>query len=307
MSYEERDSKGDTLDDKEQATETTGEVDKSDEQQPLLHLLLDAGYGIPRETRPRQEKILAMAKQIANFLEWQHEQHQQQQQQEATPVCQIAPVTVIGCQDDDMKAALLQRLEKVMANTKITKPKMPTEDSAEATEDDKDGSEENPREPLLPLHFSFTRSEEHTRELLQDAVYLSPDAPSSLQPSRLPPAKVVIGLLIDRRVQVNRSLSRSEQLQLEARRWPMEVLEDVLNELQPNREDTDDKQQQPYYHTNEPLNVDTILEALQQWSWNATTVGSDDIASGDDTAFRHASFQAFRNHAQRHPARTQHR
>ena len=275
----------------------------ADASPPLpLHLLLDAGYGIPRESRPRQEKILAMAKQIANFLEWQQQQMQLSVQLESESPVAVAPVTVIGCNDDDMKAALLQRLESLWANsrTKTTKETHSTqEEQLDADPTPTPKNDNIPTPPRLPSHFSFARDEDHTRVLLQNAVYLSPDAPSSLDPSRPPPTHVIVGLLIDRRVQVNRSLSRSEQLHLPALRWPMEVLS-----VRDDDDDASDDHQ--YHHSQEPLNVDTILEALQQWSWN-TTAGTTETNTNDDTAFRHASLQAFRNHAQRHPARPQHR
>jgi len=90
--------------------------------QPALHLLLDAGYGIPREIRPRQEKILAIAKQIANFLEWQ----QQTSSSFATSKTEttnllLAPVTVIGCKDEEMKAALIDRLESLLSSNPKSK------------------------------------------------------------------------------------------------------------------------------------------------------------------------------------------
>lgn len=236
-----------------------------------LHLLLDAGYGIPREARPRQEKILAIAKQIANFLEWQL-----LNKNNGEPQQEVAAVTVVGCDTQGMKEALLERLEKLWSAQNKAAPL----DKEEESTLNNNGKEAG----LLPPHFSFARDEEHSKELLQDAVYLSPDAPSALNPSQPPPAKVIVGLLIDRRVQLNRSLTRSEQLELSACRWPMETLEE-------------------YHHPQEPLNVDTILEALQQWTWNYGC--SKDTE--DDLPFLKASIQAFRHHEQRHPARPKHR
>jgi hypothetical protein len=232
--------------------------DKTDRQQgnaPSLHVILDAGYGVPREARPRQEKILAMAKQIANFLKWQTQHHGEP-----------ARVTVVGCPDEDMKACLLDRLKHLWQTM---------------------GSVA--KQSLLPLppNFSFANDLEHSQECLQDAIYLSPDAPSALDSCCPPPSKVIVGLLIDRRVQLNRSLLRSQQLELPARRWPMEVLGDDQ-------------------HPQEPLNVDTILEALQQWSWNYCN-NSDELERTNDNPFRQASMQAFGHHAHRHPARPKHR
>jgi len=277
-------------------------LDNEEKRQPL-HLLLDAGYGVPRESRPRQEKILAIAKQIANFLQWQ-------QQHAKSTTTGMAPVTVIGCEDECLKTALLQRLEILLDNASdfkqvtatTTKPPPDSDKNNACTENDNgnppssectnNGDTDTPGSTrLLPIHFSFAKDPEHTAELLQDAVYLSPDAPVALNPSRHPPGKVIVGLLIDRRVQINRSLHRSEQMQLPAKRWPMEVVGGTSDDA---------------FHPQEPLNVDTILEALQQWSWNCwdKNIGFE---AEDDTAFLEASHQAFRHHVQRHPARPKHR
>jgi len=281
--------------------------------QPALHLLLDAGYGIPREIRPRQEKILAIAKQIANFLEWQ----QQTSSSFATSKTEttnllLAPVTVIGCKDEEMKAALIDRLESLLSSN--PKSKMLTQITSATNENEIIENEDFRSDSFssqqrtsaksstsvvqqLPSHFSFARDQEHTDTLLVDAVYLSPDASSCLNPNRPPPSKVVVGLLIDRRIQLNRSLGRSQQLHLDAKRWPMEVLGDGN-----------------LCHSQEPLNVDTILEALQQWSWNSHTTSSCNTSSTDggsmvnnDYAFQQASLQAFLHHTKRHPARPKHR
>ncbi|CAB9513193.1 expressed unknown protein [Seminavis robusta] len=258
----------------ETTSTNTQESVGSDAAVPPLHLLLDAGYGIPREARPRQEKVLAIAKQIANFLAWQC------QQQDSS--CSLrAPVTVVGCPNDDMKTALLERLKQLWGDT--------TEIGRQSAERPTTVGEESSGNKRLPPHFSFAKDLEHSNELLQNAVYLSPDASSALDPCGAPPSKVIVGLLIDRRIQPNRSLNRSEKLEIPPRRWPMEVIED-------------------YHHPQEPLNVDTILEALQQWSWNhegSSTTQERHVQ--DDTPFRRASLQAFQHHAQRHPARPKHK
>ena len=245
-----------------------------------LHILLDGGYGIPREARPRQEKVFAISKQIANFLTWQQQQRGRQGSL-TDKTGELAPVTVIGCTDDDMKTAILERLRFLLVSAESVEGANDVDAGLVEADDDDVADVEG-----LPSHFSFARDEEHEMELLEDAVYLSPDAPMTLNPSQAPPGKVIVGLLIDRRVQINRSLYRSEKLNLVARRWPMDVLSDE-------------------YHPQEPLNVDTILEALQQWTWNSDADKTGDVE--DDTAFVEASMQAFRHHAERHPARPKHR
>jgi hypothetical protein len=248
------------LDDSELDGDHDDKADRQQDNDPSLHVLLDAGYGVPREARPRQEKILAMAKQIANFLKWQMQHYGEP-----------ARVTVVGCPDEDMKACLLDRLKQLWQTMGTKESLLLEEDTVVA----------------LPPNFSFADSLVQSQECLRDAVYLSPDAPSALDPCRRPPRKVIVGLLIDRRVQVNRSLLRSQQLQLPVRRWPMEVLGDDQ-------------------HPQEPLNVDTILEALQQWYWNYNNA-NDQVERTNDNPFRQASMQAFGHHAHRHPARPKHR
>ena len=270
----------------EQQLETSSAEIAMEPTTPPLHLLLDAGYGVPRESGPRQEKILAIAKQIANFLLWQ----QKQQEQHSSAAACLSPVTVIGCTDVSMKHALKERLQKLLLLGEEL--------------DHKPKDDDNPDKiHVLPPNFAFANSSEEEKELLQDAIYLSPDAPSTLNPSTPPPNKVIVGLLIDRRVQINRSWQRAQLLQLEAKRWPMEYLNDADN----NNNDDEEYMDLYHHHAQEPLNVDTILEALQQWSWNCSSSGQEQLMVQDDTPFRNASLQAFRHHAQRHPARPKHR
>ena len=280
---------------------------------PTLHILLDAGYGIPRETRPRQEKIYAISKQISNFLTWQLEESSRKQHPNNL---QISPVTVFGFgKDNTMKNEIMKRLkillkETVTATTTTSKNTTVNEENNDegCCKDDSNDEENNDG---LPRHLSFSNDddneEEHTKMLLNDAIYLSPDAPTALNPCGSPPTKVIVGLLIDRRVQLNRSLQRSEKLNLEAKHWP---LLDTLILRSSNDEANQHEQQQMRFHKNEPLNVDTILEALQQWDWNckiSKSKGGEVVLDGDDTPFINASLQAFRHHTERHPSRPIHR
>ena len=290
---------------------------------PTLHILLDAGYGIPRETRPRQEKIYAISKQISNFLTWQLEESSRKQHPNNL---QISPVTVFGFgKDKTMKNEIMKRLKILLkdtttATTTTTNTTADEENNEGGCQDDSNDEENNAAAaaayvsdtvsdsaglsiPGLPKHLSFARDddEEHTTELLNDAVYLSPDAPTGLNPCGAPPQKVIVGLLIDRRVQLNRSLQRSEKLNLEAKHWPL------LDTLVLKSNDDEQEEEKLHFHKNEPLNVDTILEALQQWDWNCKISGGEVVLDGDDTPFINASFQAFRHHAERHPSRPIHR
>ena len=122
------------------------------------------------------------------------------------------------------------------------------------------------------------------------AVYLSPDAPASLDARRPPPRAVVVGMLIDRRVIPNRSLRQAERLSLPAVRLPMDQLR--VEGLR----------------SSEALNVDTVLELMERW-WD----GVDGLAegSGDDgdclrRCFLDAALGAMCSHEDRHPNRPVH-
>lgn len=138
-------------------------------------------------------------------------------------------------------------------------------------------------------------------------VYLSPDADESLDPCQRPPRIAIVGLLIDRRIQPNRSKERASKLLFKnndtttssssttsgivvSKRWP---LEDCFVDI----------------NAKEPLNVDCIMEGMQQWWWNyaldkaaTTTISS----TNNKEHFVHAASQAIQHHAERHPSRPLH-
>ena len=207
-------------------------------------LICDAGYGFPREKKPRKEKILAIARQLVNFLEWQ--------QQASTSTDTLAHVRVVGCQDDEIKYLLENRTKELW-----------------------DGS-------VLPSHVEFScQTLEESVATAGHAVYLSPDAQASMDPAQIPPSMVIIGLLIDRRVQPNRSKNRAEGLNIVAQQWP---LAQCFANMNPQ----------------EPLNVDCILEGMQQWWWNCE---KNDLSK---ECFIQAASQAIDHHAKRHPSRPVH-
>lgn len=221
-------------------------------------LICDAGYGVPRESRPRKEKILAIARQLVNFLQWQ-------KLQKDVP----ATIKVVACQDESLKQALEDRTRSLLH------------------EDEGD-------EPSLPQHLSFSCQplEDACHDLFDDAsesvVYLSPDAGEAVDPTTKPPRFVVIGLLIDRRIQPHRSQERASALQLVAKRWP---LDDCFQEIS----------------ANEPLNVDCILEGMQQWWWNSDSISTSDDPAACRETFLQAATQAIQHHAERHPSRPVHK
>lgn len=196
----------------------------------------DAGYGFPSEPRPRKEKILAVAKQIVNFLKWQR-QHQQHD---------VAVVKLLGCNEADQKA-IKTRMEE------LWKGQLP----------------ENMEFSLQSMEQFATGTTHH------GAVYLSPDAETSLDPNKPAPSIVVVGMLIDRRVQLNRSLQRAECLGILPARLQLENFN---------------------IDNHEPLNVDVVMETMQQWWWNGTGRES----------YMNATEQAIQHHCERHPNRPLH-
>ena len=82
-------------------------------------------------------------------------------------------------------------------------------------------------------------------------MYLSPDASYTLPSTSPPPRVAIIGMLIDRRITTDRSRVRAEEtLKIKAAKLPLDELN--VKELT----------------SQEPLNVDTVMELMQRWWWN---------------------------------------
>lgn len=277
---------------------TTSSNEKNDDEH--FQILCDLGYGIPKEPRPRREKILAISKQLVNFLTWQ--QHQVQQQSSVT---RASPIEIVSCPDPVIQKALLDRMQELWktAAAATASPNQLLTTTALAD---------------FPSHIiSFSRHglEEWVQEYYQkrrkhddsspsssssssspSIVYLSPDAEESLDPTQPPPRIVVIGLLIDRRtIQTNKSKDRAHQLHIQAARWP---LDRIVANISPS----------------EPLNVDCVLEGMQQWEWNChnkiVNDDNNDVVSNDKNrvkACADAIVQALEHHTRRHPERPIHK
>lgn len=266
----------------------------SDERLIGTHTILcDMGYGLPNERRPRREKVLAIARQLVNFLRWQNEQTT------LTPAAldsgsvrsnlSPAQLIIVACTDVH---SLEQRMIQLWTSEqpqgsvggKVSRLPSHVHISSRSLEDWL--SEFYPNRKLPPVNESdsliVTLDTEQTSIPIEDCCYLSPDAAYSLDPCRAcpPPPVIIVGMLIDRlTIQKNRSLHRAEQLQIHSARLPLERV--------------------VQWHIHEPLNVDCILECMQQWSWNV---------QGDATErpFEHAATQAIQHHIQRHPRRPRH-
>jgi hypothetical protein len=192
------------------ASETTTETETPSTPPPRAlktTILCDMGYGFPNESRPRKEKLLAISRQLVNFLQWQRQ---------ATDTAEVAAIQVVACPDPEVAQALEARILQLW--------------KSECEEDQ------------LPSHFSIsTKPLEDWLEKVNEEdrgqeapvslpVYLSPDAEDILDPIQDPPPIVVVGLVIDRsRIQLNRSADRAVHLTLPLARWPLETVSDVLD------------------------------------------------------------------------------
>jgi hypothetical protein len=223
-------------------------------------ILCDLGYGLPKESRPRKEKLLSISKQLVNFLLWQ-----QAEKGSRSP----ASIKIVLENCDDNATTIEQSLRGRM------------EELWNRETDDKD--------PFPPGSVSFTNQPLLELVVGKEVTYLSPDATETLDLSQ-PPATVVVGLLIDRRIQANRSVRRAAGLGVRTARWPLEELPIELDK-------------------NEPLNVDCVLEGMQQWYWNWQEKGPTDDGSEDPARarFAAAAVQAIRRHQRRHPVRPRHK
>ena len=198
----------------------------------------DAGYGFPSEAKPRRERVLAVAKQIVNFLVWQTE----------SSTDDLAEIVICDC-DQQCRTAVEDRMKQLLKSS-------------------------------LPTHVTFS-TDSLVSLSSQDVVYLSPDADEMLDPTKEPPDHVVVGLLVDRRIQPNRSKRQAESLGLPCARLALEAF---------NMDDC------------EPLNVDTVLVGMQQWWWNCQK-GEEPLQE----CFMKAVETTMQQHIARHPNRPLHK
>lgn len=129
-------------------------------------------------------------------------------------------------------------------------------------------------------------------DIENEVVYLSPDASDTLSSTSPPPRIVVIGMLIDRNTTSNRSLGQAKTLMLKAVKLP-------LNELNVRE-----------LISEEPLNVDTVMELMQNWHWNYNKISKQqheyDVNAARKKAFIDAAAWAMKSQRDRHPNRTIH-
>jgi hypothetical protein len=164
-------------------------------------LLCDLGYGVPKEARPRKEKILAIARQLVNFLTWQHDAYKKQIDNNENDK-QLAKVVLVDCNDDNVQSALLERMKELWYQSHSDDEAFPSNlmfSKQRSLQDYTVSNQNNDKSSSYP-----------------SLVYLSPDADQVLNVTKGPPRIAVIGMLIDRRIQVDRSLHRSASLTFRA-------------------------------------------------------------------------------------------
>jgi hypothetical protein len=129
----------------------------------------------------------------------------------------------------------------------------------------------------LPSHIKFL---DNPLILNSADIYLSPDADEVLDPNFEPPQSVIVGLLIDRKIQPNRSKNQAVILGIKSARLALENFN--LN-------------------CNEPLNVDTVLMGIQRWWWNRSI-----RVLNCKESFLDAIEHSMSEHIRRHPNRPTH-
>mmetsp|Transcript_16219 Transcript_16219/g.30670 ORF Transcript_16219/g.30670 Transcript_16219/m.30670 type:complete len:163 (-) Transcript_16219:1618-2106(-) len=145
-------------------------------------------------------------------------------------------------------------------------------------------------------------------------VYLSPDADERLDPYQDPPRIAVVGMLVDRKIQPNRSKLRAQELsdQTSSKGHDDNNVNDDISRMQVKRLPMDDLRVVDL-KDNEPLNIDTVMEIMERWWGNIRlfkeTKGESldrDRVLYDPTHFADAAIRALHSHRKRHPNRTIH-
>ena len=227
-------------------------------QAPIL--LCDAWYGFPTQKRPRKERINAVSRQLSNFLEWRSSSSTA-----SDSSAHNCKVSLLGS-DGDVKA-VKDRIHEI-------------------TNNNVDG---------IDFHSITIQQYIDELQVIDQVVYLSPDATDTLSCTSSPPQIVIIGMLIDRRITTDRSKKRSETLKIRSAKLPLDELN--VKELS----------------NKEPLNVDTVLELMQRWYYNCNQLKKKHDESSDEITssmyrkcFVSAAAYAMKTQRDRHPNRTVH-
>jgi hypothetical protein len=243
-------------------------------------ILCDSWYGFPSQKRPRKERICAVSRQLVNFLEWRLGF-----EPNFPPHANRCQIHLLGSGVD--VEAIRDRMQDIAA-----------EQSAPGKYDSEIIYKSN-----LDIHEAIQQWKNNINNTDVEPVYLSPDASESLSVLSRPPPVVIVGMLIDRRITSDRSRKRAEDtLNLRAVKLP-------LNELNVKE-----------MCSEEPLNVDTVMELMQRWWFNCDKLETDLPLRDDDAGdikhdlaanqykkcFVKAAAWAMKSHRDRHPNRPIH-
>ena len=317
-------------------------------------LICDAWYGFPTQKRPRRERINAVGRQISNFLEWRHRHTQyaplllQRQQQQSTSssskINDIDPPRNTPCHivflgaAGDVKAVQkrvdeLSQQEQLSSNAWndtddfnhdcdrdirnkdggggdgdviLFQHDVTVQDFLETSIQSNGDIDINMNDAVTDQSANF-QNDNDTDKCETTIIYLSPDASYTLPITCRPPRTVILGMLVDRHTIANRSQQRAENiLGMKAAQLPLKEL-NVTG-----------------LYSNEPLNVDTVMEMMQRWWWNCDELemrlkqqrqrkqhcDDGDKVDNMDEAYRKcfldAAAWALKSHRDRHPNRTLH-
>lgn len=260
---------------------TTKTTSPSNLVSPPPTIICDAWYGFPTQKRPRKERINAVGRQLSNFLEWRSELSFSISQRDCD-------MSLLG-NGGDVDAVQKRMRELALA--------------AGTSDSSLDSKRNNMNFQCNTIHEfidqqKINNSQNTTNTNNEEVVYLSPDASQTLSSTSPPPRTVIIGMLIDRRITTDRSRKRAEEtLSIRAVKLPLDELN--VQELT----------------SQEPLNVDTVMELMQRWWWNCDGMeqrhagdSCDDEALGGRyrKCFLGAAAWAMKSQRDRHPNRTVH-
>ena len=341
-------------------------------------IICDAWYGFPAQKRPRQERTLAVSRQIYNYIVWNDEylkaefkkkmKHKIPDSSRSSTssinmtydhiLKKNAIVFIIGKAED--VDSIQERVERLLhdkrnatehtTNTEkeiegksryIFLPGKSLEDLCEELITSKSDSgvtaQNTPRSTMVTAGSTISNNK---------IAYLSPDAEEILNPNALPPSIVIVGMLVDRKVQHFRSKTRAEHFIIQKQTVSSKTIQgcDQSNNTKLNQERSSfysssfthesmnysfpshfqcarlplDVLNVSDLGSDEALNIDTVLEMIQRW-WYSNSHDIQQhvkVAPNDDDdskvskyqlkLFKDSACRALLTHRNRHPRRTKH-
>jgi hypothetical protein len=186
----------------DEANKSSENNDKSDRQQHCCNknytILCDMAYSMPREARPRKEKIRAIARQLINFLTWQQRQSSSSSSSLITragvlvqdsssssslfplpPLLEQQPalIKIVGCADAAIEQSLKDRMLELWVEEQVQQQAAITATTAPTTGDDDNSATTKPLVINLPNNLTFTQ------QSLESFLATSTDSNSGSNPS----------------------------------------------------------------------------------------------------------------------------